>query len=127
MVQITRDDAGIYHYGDIRYVVADDVYRRWRDDYHASIGRVAFLRLNRLGQRRERVHGRGFVHTGGYKPGVHGAAVPVRLLGIVNGSYWWLLSGRDIRWDMGDDGWGEWIEAAFSAGSGMTRSVRGKR
>lgn len=62
MEQIARID-GVLYYGSVRCKDIDDVYSCFRDDYHRSIGRDSNRRLNRLGQRKERVHGFGFHFT----------------------------------------------------------------
>ena len=59
MVQIVRKDGRIY-YGERPCKNAEEAYDLFRDEYHASIGRQAFLRLNRIGQRSERIHEFGF-------------------------------------------------------------------
>lgn len=124
MEQIIRKDGRIF-YGEIRCSDADDAYCRFRADYHASIGREAFLRLNRLGQRTERIHGYGFDFVQ--------EQIPVRrevgrikayMLGLVGTSYC-----RGVgRWDLpcealDDDSAWEFIDWIFSRRSGALRTV----
>ena len=96
MEQITRRDGQIF-YGEKRCMDADDAYCRFRADYHASVGREAFLRLNRLGQRAERIHGFGFdfARKPAIPAGISGRLV-VRDLGLVGISYCKMLGSRDI-------------------------------
>ena len=63
MEQITRVDGRLY-YGTKQCMSVDDAYSRFRDDYHRSLGREKSNRLDRLGQRKERIHGFGFVFSG---------------------------------------------------------------
>ena len=125
MEQIVRRDGQIY-YGERRCIDADDAYRRFRDDYHRSLGRIAYERLNRIGQREERVHGYGFVYQsevdfGGMDGGAVGK-VPVRILGIVAGAYCRGVGAWDIPCES-DEEFERWFEWAFARGSGVLRLV----
>lgn len=124
MEQITKVD-GKFYYGIKQCYNADDAYCRFRDSYHDSIGRVAFKRLSRLGSRRERVHGYGFVfRDNGGDPGRYSGTVRVRLLGLLCGSYCRMLGGWDIPGGMDDEQFEPWLDWAFSSGSGALKLYR---
>ena len=111
MEQITRRDE-VFYYGDTACRDADDAYRRFRNDYHKVVGRKAFERLNRLGQRTERIHERGFVFSreiDAVHPSFPGSVVG-RLLGLVGTSYCRIIGGWDVhcRTDEEFDRWLDW-------------------
>lgn len=123
MEQITKRD-GRYYYGQHECSGIDDVYRRFRHDYHESLGKEAFKRLNRLGSRRERVHEFGFVFDDGpVNVGVLHGLVPTRLLGLSAGSYCRMLGGWDIPGGMDDEQVEKWIDWVFSKDSKCLRLV----
>lgn len=126
MEQIVRKDGQIY-YGRIRCVDADDAYSRFRDDYHASIGREAFLRLNRLGQRSERIHGFGFDFT---KPldsrrddFRRYGTVLYRMAGRIGISYLRVFGYYDYE-SVPDKEFEQWFDWALSRGSGAMKLKR---
>jgi hypothetical protein len=121
MEQITRLD-GVFYYGEIRCSCADDVYRRFRDDYHASLGRAAYRRLGRLGSRKERVHEFGFVFDGPSRKGYCSdtCRLSLELLGLVCGSYCWIAT---VPQHMTDDEQSEWLDVVLSKGSGLIRKT----
>ena len=133
MEQIERRD-GILYYGGKVCVNPDDAYKRFRDDYNASLGKRYYQRLGRLGSRKERVHGFGFVFDNRgnetqCKTGVHNiqkSIYPTRLLGISAGAYCRMLGGWDIQ--CGDDEEEFWrlFDRIFTKGSGMIR-LTGRR
>lgn len=45
------------YYGKDPCISIEEAYCRFRDDYNLSLGKGVHLRLNRVGQRKERVHG----------------------------------------------------------------------
>lgn len=122
MEQIVRKDGRIY-YGDWLCSDADGAYRLFRQDYNASIGRAAFLRLNRLGQREERIHGFGFdfARKPAIPAGISGRLV-VRDLGLVGISYCKMLGSWDIPCETEDE-FERIFDWAFSRGSGALRTV----
>lgn len=126
MEQIVRKDGQIY-YGRIRCVDADDAYSRFRDDYHASIGREAFLRLNRLGQRSERIHGFGFDFTKQIEdPGNEFrryGTVLYRMAGRIGISYLRVFGLHDYR-SVPDEEFEQWFDWALSRGSGAMKLKR---
>ena len=116
-----------YYYGERKCRDADDAYCRFRDEYHAGIGRVAFKRLTRLGSRTERVHGYGFVfEEDPVDPKLHFTVVPTRLMGIIAGAYCRMLGGWDIPWTVDDDNYEQWFDWAFSYGSRAIKLARTK-
>lgn len=121
MEQITRSDGQIF-YGEKRCIDADEAYCRFRADYHASIGREAFLRLNRLGQRQERIHGYGFVFSRLLSGSESWGKTPVRMLGLVGTSYCREVGAWDVPCESEED-FELWFDWAFSRGSGAMRLV----
>ena len=115
MEQITKVD-GRYYYGDKLCSGPEDIYRRFRDDYNAGVGRAAYRRLSRLGSRKERVHEFGFVFD---KPSDESedrySRVRLTLLGLVCGAYCWIADCSYVPEDIFED----WIDAVFARGSGL--------
>lgn len=122
MEQITKRD-GYYYYGEHKCDDASEAYSLFREDYHKSIGRVASRKLDRTGQRKERVHGFGFCFDSDVlpPPGEFGK-VKCWFLGLVNLSYCRLTGIRDCP-DLPDEQFYEWLDWAFSRGSGAVRTV----
>ena len=127
MEQIIRKDGRIY-YGEELCCDIDDAYMRFRRDYHDSIGRKAFSRLDRLGQRKERIHGFGYIFTDGesllrefHDTGRH----KCYLLGLLHISYCWILGRGDMP-DFDEDKLDRWLDWAFMKGSGALSFI-GKR
>ena len=121
MEQIVRKNR-VYYYGEVECFNVDDAYWRWREDYHKKLGRAVYRRLGRVGTRKERVHGWGFVYD--KEPvlsGVPGELVPTRLLGLIQGSYCRMFGAWDLPGGVGDDEFDEWVEWALSE---RTRAVR---
>lgn len=125
MEQIIRKDGQIF-YGEYRCTDADDAYCRFRDDYHCALGKRAYYRLNRLGQREERVHGYGFVFSSplDFKRDDGRTCQPVdsRLFGLVEGAYCRGFGGWDLP-DYTEDEFERWFDWAFSKGSGALRLI----
>lgn len=126
MEQIVRRDGQIF-YGRIRCLDADEAYCRFRSDYHASIGRQAFLRLNRLGQREERIHGFGFDFT--RRIGDLGdefrryGTVLYRMAGRIGISYLRVFGLFDYE-SVPDEEFERWFDWALSRGSGALKLKR---
>lgn len=121
MEQIVKRDGRIY-YGEQLCRDADDAYCHFRDEYHRSLGKRAYERLNRLGQRTERVHGYGFVFSEQLDRGGVRVSAPVRLLGIVEGAYCRGFGGWNLP-DYTEEEFEQWFDWAFSKGSGALRLV----
>lgn len=119
MEQITKKD-GVFYYGGTRCNDAEDVYRRFRDGYHASLGRSAYRRLGRIGTRKERVHEFGFIfdepvpRVGDILQG----KLRLHLLGLVCGSYCWMTG--ELPQHMTDEEQLDWFDYVLSKGSGLT-------
>lgn len=127
MEQITRRD-GVYFYGDRRCEGADDAYYRFRKDYNASVGRKAFYRLERIGQRTERIHGSGFSFSD-YNRGDEFRGygkVHYRMGGFIGISYSRMLGLYDYG-HIPDEQFEQWFDWAFSRGSGALRLVGKKQ
>ena len=106
---------------------ADEAYCRFRSDYHASIGRQAFLRLNRLGQREERIHGFGFDFTrriGNQKDEFRRyGTVLYRMAGRIGISYLRVFGLFDYE-SVPDEEFERWFDWALSRGSGALKLKR---
>ncbi len=116
---------GVYYYGGESCADADDAYRKFRKDLHDSLGKEVFKRLDRIGRRRERVHGYGFFFDGGAPHSEEFAwmgRVPYRILGLVQTSYCRMIGMWDVP-DMPDDKYERWLEWAFSYGTKCLRRV----
>ena len=119
MEQIIRKDGKIY-YGSTECDNADHAYRLFRSDYHESLGRVSSLRLDRFGQRKERIHGFGFCLSGqaslaGQFP--ESPKTGYRILGIVGVSYCRVVGGWDMPPFVTDENWEDWLFWAFRKGT----------
>lgn len=123
MEQIVKKDGRLY-YGDQPCRNADDAYCRFRNEYHASLGRRAYHRLNRFGQREERIHDNGFVFEGSLGYEGDGRA-DVYILGLMGLSYCRMLGGWSVPCE--DEQFEPWFDWAFSKGSGALRIVGRKQ
>jgi len=126
MEQITKRN-GKYYYGQSGCVSADDAYGRFRRAYHESLGREVFKRLDRIGQRVERIHGFGFDFSS--EPGSDKfdsyrgfGKVRYRIFGLVGIAYCRGLGMWDIPF-VSEDEFDEWFFWAFSRNSGVLTLV----
>lgn len=122
--QIVRRDGRIY-YGERPCRDAEEAYELFRNEYHASIGRQAFLRLNRLGQRKERIHGFGFDFAKRIDGSdfCGGGTVFYRLAGKVGISYLRVFGLNDYG-SVPDEEFEQWFDWALSRGSGALKLKR---
>ena len=127
MEKITKRN-GVYYYGERRCSGADDVYRHFRDGYHASLGRAAYRRLGRFGSRTERVHEFGFVFDGPVsRVDIDGyGKLRLSLIGLVCGSYCWIANEipQEISEKMQMD-WFDWVLSKGSGGVWKTGKAKG--
>lgn len=124
MEQITKQD-GRYCYGERGCADIDEAYVLFRRDYHSTLGRDASRRLDRLGQRKERIHGFGFCFDDGAVSGFDAGAVGrvrYRLLGLVGIHYCRIIGCWDYA-GVGDDEFDGWFDTVFRKGSGLLRMV----
>lgn len=124
MEQITKR-GGVYYYGDRECKDIDEAYERFRADYHASVGRNTHARLDRLGQRTERVHGFGFVFEGGIPYQAEFRDFPkvdCRLLGFLGIANCRIIGCWDFP-DLDEETFERWFDWALSKGSGALRLV----
>lgn len=119
MEKITKSN-GKWFYGERECRDVDDLYGLFRNEYHNSIGKAVRLRLNRIGYRKERVHGFGFVFS--EQPRVHKKyrRVGYRMLGLVDVCYCRMIAVSDVNCD-NEEEFDEWFDYAFSQGSGALR------
>lgn len=126
MEQIVRKDGQIF-YGRIQCLDADEAYCLFRDDYHRSIGKRASYKLDRLGQREERIHGYGFSFSHPVSLGADdrrpSKATPVRLLGIVDISYYRIVGCWEWPDNLSEQEFERWLDWAFTKGSGALRLI----
>ena len=124
--KITKND-GRYLYGTQLCIDANDAYCRFRDDYHASLGKRVYRRLN-MPERAERIHG---FHVYFDEPvqraldaefGEPKGRVPYRLLGMANLSYCRGLSGADMP-DYEEDRYERWFDWFLSHGQEIMRQI----
>lgn len=126
MVQIVRKEGRLY-YGERPCRDAEEAYEFFRNEYHASIGRQAFLRLNRLGQRTERIHGFGFdfakpLDYRGEEFRRYGT-VRYRMVGKNGISYMRIFGIHDYG-HIPEEIFEEWLDWALSRGSGALKLKR---
>lgn len=114
MEQITKVNGALY-YGTEKCVDIDEVYSRFRDDYNRSVGKAVHLRLDKLGLRKERVHGFGITWKDSCVPEQCGPTTKVkyRLLGLINLCYWWSVDVSPVDENIFED----WIDYAFTKDS----------
>lgn len=115
----------MFYYGGEPCGDADGAYERFRDDYHRWLGKRVYRRLNRVGQREERVHEYGFCFAGGIgRPSFYDDSfgkLDTRLLGLVCGSYCRMLGGWSVPCGIDEPGFYDLLDWALSSGSGATR------
>lgn len=113
--------SGKLYYGDYECNDADEAYRKFRDDYNRKLGKAVRIRLDRLGSRKERVHGFGFVREDSFIPKHCGPSTKTRynLIGLYNLSYWWNIDISQIDEDIFED----WVEFALTKKSGALTQV----
>lgn len=113
MEQITRHD-GKYYYGKQVCTDSNDAYCRFRDDYHASLGKRVYRRLNSP-EREERIHGFHIYFSESVQSsldaefGKPDKRIPYRLLGLVGISYCRGLSGADTP-ELEEDVYERWFD-----------------
>lgn len=119
MEKITKSN-GRWFYGEQECRDADEAYWLFRNDYHTSIGKAVRLRLNRIGYRKERVHGFGFVFSERPKPSRKYRRVGYRMLGLVDVCYCRIIAVSDSGCETEEE-FEEWFDYAFSKSSGALR------
>lgn len=125
MEQITSHNGRLY-YGNKECRNADEAYTLFRRDYHESLGRNVYRRLNRLGNRKERVHEFGFVFSGTNHKGAecYFPKHSIRYwMGLVLLCYCRFTGVWEYR-DVTDGSFDAWFDWAFSKGSRALRLAR---
>ena len=126
MEQITRKDGRLY-YGSQRCYDANDAYCRFRDDYHASLGKAVYRRLN-MPEREERIHGFKVYFSDEIQKTLDAefgnpiGKIPFRLLGLVGISYCRGIDGCFLP-DYDDEKFERWFEWFLSHASDMMRRI----
>ena len=125
MEKITREK-GVCYYGDVQCDTVDDAYRKYRNDYHKSLGKAVYRMLNRPA-RVERIHGSGMYLQKGYEDGLRNrydryGKVNCRFMGIVGISYVRMVGIWDCA-DVCDESFREYLDWLFSRGSNALRIV----
>lgn len=124
MKDIVRKDGRLY-YGNDLCKSADDAYRRFRKDYHESLGRNVHIRLDRLGHRKERIHGYGFVFSDGNSFGEcfkDYGRTRCYILGLMGLSYVRSIGIWDYRM-IPDEQFEDWLDWVFAKGSKALKTV----
>lgn len=126
MEQIRRIGDELY-FGTERCLDINDAYSRFRAAYHKLLGRDSSRKLDRLGQRAERVHGYGFhfERHPGMLDGGWLKRVPCYLLGLVHVCYCRGVGIWDLP-DMDEQTVEAWFDWAFESGN-KTLRMSGKR
>lgn len=126
MEQITKAEGGGYYYGNEFCHTAEEAYERFRTEYNAAMGKQFYKRLNRLGQRKERVHTFGFVFAEGLEPDAGEftglSKTKTRLLGFSDISLARVLGCWDAP-NFDDEKYERWFDWAFSRNSGGLKLV----
>lgn len=115
MEQIRKID-GEYYYGEEKCKDANSAYTRFRNDYHAGLGRCVYKRLDRIGMRVERVHGFGFCFERPVATNpkwLKYRKVKYRLLGLLGTCYYRIFGVWDIP-EVTDEEYEDWFDWAFS-------------
>ena len=124
MEQITKR-GNDYYYGEVLCHSVDDAYYRFREDYHASLGRDSSRRLGRIGKRAERIHGFGFVYEGG-TPAEYDTGgvekVPYRILGLIGIHYSRILGCWDYSY-VRDEDFEVWFDWVFRKGTRQLKKI----
>ena len=114
----------VIFYGNEACRDADDAYRKFRDDYHESLGKVAWRRLNRIGSRTDRMRGSATVFSPDYQiMAFNVPTVKCRLMGMMGPAYCWMMDVPDIC----DDAFWDWLDAASAKGSQLVRMTKRRR
>lgn len=99
---ITRCGTG-YLYDNWFCTNSDAAYEYFRKDYHKSLGKVATLRLDHIGNRKERIHSYGFVFSDSYLqsinatiPQIPAKRVKCYFMGLVGISYCRMIGIHDV-------------------------------
>jgi hypothetical protein len=110
---------GVYYYCGVECRNANDAYSMFRKDYNKAQGRNSFGFLQRLGQRKERVHDSGIVFSEDKDFSVFVAGkVECYQLGLVSGSYTKIVGVPDI---LTEDEAYEWADVIFRKGSNLLK------
>lgn len=123
MEQIVKR-GNVLYYGEEPCKSVDDAYRKFRDDYHRSLGRSVYKRLDRLGQRHERIHGYGFVFSDGVQHDEFKRLGRVRYtISLVVMCYCRQFGLWDMP-DVPDEQFDLWFDWAFTEGNRALMLVR---
>ncbi len=124
MEKITRINSS-YYYGAESYSSADAVYKKFRNEYHKTLKRNFHYRLDTIGQRKERIHGFGFVFKPTLECDFSAARYTCFLLGLVDISYVRSIGIWEYK-DIKDEDFGLWLDWIFRRGTKSLRLVGAK-
>ena len=126
MEQIEKKNGSLY-YGKQRCQDANDAYCRFRDDYHASLGKAVYRRLN-MPEREERIHGfKAYFCDEMQKRldeefGAPDRKIEYRLMGLVGISYCRGIAGYDCP-DYDEEKYYRWFDWFISHANCMMRRI----
>ena len=124
--KITRKDGKIY-YGLHLCKDANDAYCRFRDDYHASLGKAVYRRLN-MPDREERLHGFKVYFTEKSQKhldeefGEPSGKIEFRIMGLVGVSYCRGIDGNDLP-DYDEERYARWFDWFLLHADSMMKRV----
>lgn len=124
MEQIVKKDGQLY-YGTIQCKSVNDAYNAFRKDYHSSLGKAVYQRLDRLGQRKEYLHGYGFIFDSSsvseWKPGER-HRYNCYILDKVDLGYVRTIGCWDYP-DIKEEEFEKWLDWVYERGKGRMRTL----
>lgn len=128
MEQIVSREGKLF-YGRYECSNSDDAYRMFRDDFHVSIGRMAYRRLD-AAERTERLHGFHVYYSNTLQKtldkefGKPVKRIPYRFMGMANISYCRGISGKDTP-NLEEEAYWRWFDwLLMHSDEAMTRVGR---
>lgn len=124
MEQIVKKNGQLY-YGSLHCNTINDAYNAFRKDYHTMLGKSVYRRLDRLGQRKERLHSYGFVFDDDLQS--------TELLGIKHRYNCYILDKVDLGYvrtigcweysDISESDFEKWLDWVYTRGGGRLRTL----
>lgn len=120
----------MYFYGRTICCSINDVYQKFCEDYNKELGRqVSSLGLDRVGRRKERIHGFGFVFVGGNSFGdrfMKYKRTNCYIEGLMQISYVRMIGIWDYP-PISSNDFEDWLDWIFSRGNKWLRTVGTKQ